>query len=372
MSPDSTTTAIAPRRDASAAADPYEPRAAGVRGDLRSALALFSETPIARRILQAGRVLAAPREFAVRRALAAELLRRALPAIHIDRERGFALIAPPPGEASLAHAGFLPRLDGILARCRRELDEIRPDLDAIHGAASGRTRLTIDVLHDELHARAPEFADFMLQDEILLPVVEYFRTVPFLARVALPHSIHVPELAEPAFHQRFHADNDDFRQVKLFVNVADVTPEEGPLCFLPADVSARVLRGLRREKKRVGLRSTFSDAEVFRHCDPSDLVRLVGPAGTAAFVDLSRCLHFGSRVAPGRERVILAAAFLRYHRLHVNRATQFAPRSGLDRLRALVLRHPARHPYGHFCPDPRLALRSTRGGEALAAVATHD
>jgi hypothetical protein len=346
-----------PRSAARADADEYGATVGSQAGaGLRRAIRRGLETPFGRRALQAARVLAAPRELAVRRAVAVALLRHARPAIRIDPRRGFARVPARAGDGEHSGAPPLPNVELVLAHCRREVRAIRPDLDAIHASLSGKARLTVDLFHDGLHARSPEFAEFMLQDEILLTVIEYFRTVPFLSRIGMAHSIHVPELARPDFHQRFHVDNDDFRHVKLFVNAIDVSADDGPLSFLPADVSARVLRALRREGKHVGLRTTFSDEEVFRHCAPSDLVRLIGPAGTAAFVDLSRCLHFGSRVRVHRERFILAAAFLRYHRIHVNQSTQFTPRTGLDRVRTLVMRSPQRYPSGYFCPDPRLVL----------------
>ena len=44
--------------------------------------------------------------------------------------------------------------------------------------------------------------------------------------------------------QCFHRDEHDFRQVKIFVNLDDVTAEEGPLTFLPAPETAAVCRAV--------------------------------------------------------------------------------------------------------------------------------
>src|SRR6185369_5791509 len=90
-----------------------------------------------------------------------------------------ALAARARAPAAIAH------LDEVLAHCRREIDAIRPDLDAIHATLAGKARLTIDLIHDGLLERAPEFLAFMLQDDIILPVIEYFGTVPFLSRIAM-------------------------------------------------------------------------------------------------------------------------------------------------------------------------------------------
>jgi hypothetical protein len=348
---------------AATAAERETERARSLRG-LRQVLRDGIDGPLGRRLVQAGRVLASPREFVVRRVAAKAILRNARVPVRIDPRRGYAIVE----REVLASRNYLG-VDAVLDACRREVRALRPDLSAIHAAVAGKTRLTVDVFHDDLLARQPEFVEFMLQDAVLLPVVEYLGTVPFLARVALPHSDHVPELRTPAHHQRFHVDNDDFRQLKFFVNVFDVGLSQGPLSFLPVDVSARVLRGLQRDKKRVGLYTTFSDEEIFEHCDPSEVVRLIGPAGTAAYVDLSRCLHFGSRVQPGCERVMLVAAFLRYHWLHENQTSHLDPRGGLDRLRRLALRSPRMRPRGYFCPDPRAALVPKAPRDATSSAA---
>lgn len=340
---------LSDRRDARAPEAPLDPSPHSLRRIFTDSL----HSRIGRRLLRAARVIASPREFAVRRAAARAVLQAADPGLHVDRRRGYVLFAP----------AAIPGVDEVLGDCRAVVREIRPHLAAIHASLPGKSRLTVDLFHDELHARQPGFVDFMLQDRVLLPAVEYLATVPFLSRVAMPHSIHVP-YERPAYHQRFHVDNDDFTHLKLFLNVFDVDLADGPLSFLPADVSARVLRGLRRDGVEVGMFTTFSDEEVFRHSSPADVVRLEGPAGTAAFVDLSRCLHYGSRVEQGRERVMLAAAFIRYHRLHENSNSQLAPREGLDRLRTLALRTPRRSPRGYFCSDPMHVLDPHRSSAA--------
>jgi hypothetical protein len=320
---------------------------------LRRAASMWLDQSSSRRLLQAGRILIAPRQFVLRRRTARAWLRRCDPPLRLDRQAGYASFTPES----------LPGSMRMLAACGRVVGELRPYLERIHAASSGKFHLTADLFSDELHAREPEFVDFALQDEVLLPVIEYLGTLPYLARLALPHSVHLAGLDGPAYHQRFHVDNDDFRQVKLFVNVGEVGPDEGPLSFLPADVSARVLRALRREGRVVARTTTFSDEEVFRHCDRASLVQLTGPPGTGVFLDPSRCLHCGSRVGSGRERVMLAAAYLRYHRPLENASSQLdATRPGLDPVRRLVLESPRPRPRGYFCPDP---VRMLAGRESV-------
>ena len=61
---------------------------------------------------------------------------------------------------------------------------------------------------------------------------------------------------------------------------------------------------------------------------------------------------------------MLAAAFLRYHRLHENSSSQLEPRAGLDPLRTLALRPPKRRPRGYFCSDPMAVLEPARPSAA--------
>lgn len=298
--------------------------------------------PLARRLQRALRIALAPGQLLRRRRVARELGPAPSSALRIDPELGYVRFGP----------GALPGAEAPLERVRAELERLRPQLAPGSGPRQGGRRLVIELGTDALLEREPELLDFALSDAVVRPVVEYLGEVPYLARVSLPLSRAVPELPEPAHFQRFHVDNDDLVHVKLYVYAQDVGPEHGPLCFLPAPASARVLAALAREGKPLRLDSTFSDEEVFRHCERSELVELVGPRGSGGLVDLSRCLHYGSRVAPGAERFLLGLIFLRWHRLHENAASCIARRGGPDELRGLLLDPPRRHAPGHFIPEP--------------------
>lgn len=259
--------------------------------------------------------------------------------------RGYVRIEP--GELAGVEE-LLAGCEGLLARSRaRVADATKRD---------GKLRLVADLLNDVELACDPRYVGFALQPALLLRVARYLDTAPWLARVSLAVSFHVPESSEPGYFQRFHVDNEDTRQVKLYFNARAIGREEGPLHFLPADTSTRVLRTLAREGRRVGRATTFADDEVFRHCDPSEIVRVEGPRGAGALIDLSRCLHFGSRVAPGHERAVFGVTYLRYHRLHENTSNQLDPSFARgDGLRAMALRGPRTYPRGHFYPDPEAA-----------------
>jgi hypothetical protein len=103
-----------------------------------------------------------------------------------------------------------------------------------------------------------------------------------------------------------------------------------------------VLKGVWRRQKQAGdHRDQFrrwSDDEVAEHSSPNDLVQLTGPAGSGAFVDASRCLHFGSRIKPGAMRLVFYAQYLRYHFAYPTDRNQFeAPSTAADPLVARLL-----------------------------------
>jgi hypothetical protein len=124
------------------------------------------------------------------------------------------------------------------------------------------------------------------------------------------------------------------------------------LTWLPGHVSDAVLEGVWRRQKVTGDRRAkfrrWSDDEVAAHFRPIDLVRLTGPAGSGAFVDASRCLHFGSRIKPGAIRLVFCAQYLRYHFAYPTDRNRFdAPRPASDPLAArLLVSRPGRTPYG--------------------------
>ena len=115
----------------------------------------------------------------------------------------------------------------------------------------------------------------------------------------------------------FHLDPEDFTQVRMFLNVIDIRREQGPLTFLPADVSdtalARLWRDDRKNRARKPELRRWTDEEILTRAGMSPCIELVGPSGSGAFVDTSRCAHFGSRMKPGTHHLVFQAQFLRYH-----------------------------------------------------------
>jgi hypothetical protein len=115
----------------------------------------------------------------------------------------------------------------------------------------------------------------------------------------------------------------------------NVDEDCGPFTFLPADVSQRVSNYLGTVKEH-----RITDKTIYSVANPSDAIRLTGPAGTGAFVDSSRCYHHGARVKRG-ERLLLQFHFLRRADAVDGgpfvRTAAFDARFGGDRIRELVV-----------------------------------
>jgi hypothetical protein len=145
------------------------------------------------------------------------------------------------------------------------------------------------------------FLDLALHDNIIGSITEYFDQVPRLFNLTLWWS---PPNQTAKGSQLFHYDHRDSRQAKLFLNINDVTPDAGPLHFLPADSSTRVDDKLGYSQDR------YTDEDVYSVCSKEEVVTAVGQPGTAFLVDTARCLHYGSRGNIG-DRLILMASFAR-------------------------------------------------------------
>ncbi|MBM3820743.1 MAG: hypothetical protein FJW14_17250 [Acidimicrobiia bacterium] len=132
---------------------------------------------------------------------------------------------------------------------------------------------------------------FALRDDVLAMVSKYLGVVPLLSTITVFHS----DTSEgaPTSSQLYHCDGDDITQVKIFVYCTDVTPASGPLTVLDA-------RKTRQLQERTGyqFRDRLSDEKVRKIIGDATGHPILGPSGTTAFVDTSRCFHFGSRVAP--------------------------------------------------------------------------
>lgn len=261
-----------------------------------------------------------------RRRAAAALVAADGQGLTVPEARGYRLFAPAE----------LPGIPALLGACRRIFETARAS-----GALDGRVedsskRFLIPVTENgcELLAVAA-IRDFALSAPVLATAAHYFGRVPILSEVLLLWSGRNDTILKS---QKFHLDTEDYRQLKLFVHVFEVTSDCGPLTLLPADRSAEMCH---RTGYVGGRHARLSDEEIERAGGGGDTVRVLGPAGSGIFVDTSRCFHYGSR-GNRRERLVLLLQFVDYYAPRLEPTdwrAMSAPLAGtLDEPRRLLLR----------------------------------
>ena len=219
------------------------------------------------------RAAAMESQLASRRQLAPQLSDLALS--RMPRDEGYAMV--PPGVLDTKPVVDWARavLERVDVRQKRE-DTKKPFLVKLGEK-------------EDLTLESPPFR-LALRPELIGAATSYLGMVPILEYVNVFFSSHAA--AEPAKSQLYHCDSDELEQVKVFVLCETVTPESGPLTFLPARHS-EIVRHRLGYKYNTRLTDEQVSAALGGTLDGE--VQLLGPPGTTAFIDTSRCLHYGSR-----------------------------------------------------------------------------
>jgi hypothetical protein len=147
--------------------------------------------------------------------------------------------------------------------------------------------LEFPVLGHEFAADGPVVA-LGTQPLLLAPVVRYFGMMPILFNVFVTRA-HQEEVIPNSPHL-FHLDPEDTISFKFLVHLTDVDEDCGPFHALPADLTQKVLAAVDYR----GIQN-LDDAQVDELVGWDSVVRALGPAGTVALADTTRCLHFGAR-----------------------------------------------------------------------------
>lgn len=213
-----------------------------------------------------------------------------------DAPRRVALSALPPTDIHIPReAGFVILQAGRFA----EIAEVVADAHRAHAAfdasappaGKNRKRFLQNVLDVSTLTLGSAVIRFALRPDVLATVSRYLGVVPYLGSIAVFYS----DISDgvPSSSQLYHCDGDDVTQIKLFIYCTDVDTPSGPLTVLDA-------RTTRDVQLRTGyeFRDRLSDEQVRKAVPVPREHVILGPTGTSAFVDTSRCFHFGSRVAP--------------------------------------------------------------------------
>jgi hypothetical protein len=278
--------------------------------------------PLMRYVVKGFQVVRSPRQVAARRIEARRLLQQTRPPVTIADGDGYARFS----------ADEFPEVKKIVEICqtiRERADDESRQVD------TGAKKFLRNLLSVEDLAEFPEILKFATSEPLIATATQYLGAIPQLVDVKLWSS--VPTGEDDMSSQLFHRDNEDFRQVKLFLNVYDVTEETGPLTAIPASISERVAKELANPFTRT------TDDEMFRHCSPQDQVGFTGRSGEGVMLDTSRCFHFGSRARSG-ERLVFVLGYMNYTAIaevhaktlkHDSRAQ--VGQLGGDRVRELVM-----------------------------------
>jgi hypothetical protein len=285
-----------------------------------------------RAMLAVTEAVASPRD-AIQRRNAAAAYNRTHADMRLDRRDGYAMLAP----------GSVANTDEIIALSLSLFEEKQRQLEAAAGSShSKKWAFLRSILTNQDLARNPKLVDFALSDSLLGLVTNYLGTIPHLNRIDLLYSVnHGGD--EAISSQIYHLDPEGTRQAKLFMNLRDVGPDEGPFTFIPASETTRIVNAIkkRRLEDMQMAAGRYSDDELEAVGGLKKAISVDGPKGSAALVDTSRCLHFGSRVKPGTYRLCL---YIQYctSREHGNMFD--ASRHANDPVRYLALINSARSP----------------------------
>jgi len=151
------------------------------------------------------------------------------------------------------------------------------------------------------------FVRYALQPSFINVVASALGEIPWLDCVLLYYSRHTGE--ELTSSQLWHRDDDDVPVIKLFSYLTDVEEDgDGPFTFLPRQSNDKFGNPL--------MGSHFPDEQVFQKVPRGDNKVMKARRLTSFMVDTEKCLHMGSRMAPGHGRLLYTATFFALPRMY--------------------------------------------------------
>ena len=211
----------------------------------------------------------------------------------IKDAEGFAVFSPDQVPDNLAQE--------VTTEIRARLKTL--DIDAIRQSAVKPYLLT--VIKPEEISRDSAIYKLVTNRDLISSVARYLKCFPVLTYIAVWYSPNLP--GQEKGSQRYHLDHEDYRQIKAFMFVEDIGPQNGPFTFIPASESKKIQDAL--NYKMTPDNKQIDDEVVYNIVDKSHARPLTGAAGTLGLIDTSRCFHYGSRegTAP---RIMLAFQYM--------------------------------------------------------------
>jgi hypothetical protein len=104
--------------------------------------------------------------------------------------------------------------------------------------------------------------------------------------------------------QKFHLDNVSDKQMKVFVNLINISDENGPFSFISESHSRKVCNSI--SYGNVVNVERVEDEDVYNIINSNELKKNIGDAGLVTLIDTCRCLHYGSRnTSKGRKLLMI-------------------------------------------------------------------
>lgn len=145
----------------------------------------------------------------------------------------------------------------------------------------------------------PDIQALMADPSIFAVAQAYVGGAPVLDEVNLWWSVAGDKKPDSAAAQLYHFDMDRIRWLKFFINLTDVTPDNGPHCFV---AGSQKTDGIPRRLLAEGY-ARLTDEEVRKDYPAEAFVEFTAPAGTVLAED-TRGLHKGKPLNKG-DRLML-------------------------------------------------------------------
>lgn len=257
----------------------------------------FMRTPLAP-VLKTARRVGIRRNIANRKRLAAELPHSPTATAAAERfER--------EGYVEVTELLDRAKLDRLAAAAEKKNSEAKVKASELSNKTIWSSLLEQDFLAGHLSTDDP-FVGFAMQPAVIAVLTSIYGEIPRFDSVLLTRSIY--DGKPPSYSQLWHRDYDDTKVVKLFVYLTDVVDRaDGPFTFFPGPASDRA---------RYSRRSHRTDQALTSKIDLSEARSITGPRLSAFLVETSRCLHMGSRLDEGHERLMYTATFFAAPRLY--------------------------------------------------------
>ncbi len=192
----------------------------------------------------------------------------------------------------ICSAGEIPGIEPVLSHCQDLLKEFRKR----EGDSPADGRSYSELLSPDPSNFGSGIAADLTKHPVLMkfaasrPIMEiaagYLGELPIVGSIQL-YLTH-PNDSQVGF-QNFHYDHTAPNDLKLFIAVNDIDEQTGPLTWFGADHSDQISEVI---GTRIG---RANDDDVYTAIGDGKAQRTIGPAGTCFFVDVARCLHYGSR-----------------------------------------------------------------------------